>query len=163
MLQSFEFLQKLEITNNQLTSQSLETISYLFQECQEITHINLSSNYIGGSSSEKTLVDFFLYKLFTELIHPVSLNLSYNLLTDDSLAPICKYIFANYESRMEYFNLENNRMSPFANRTIMKAYSLSPSRETLKFKFGAIPLSVENMQAGLSDGLVIKRKSNNFW
>jgi hypothetical protein len=79
------------------------------------------------------------------------------------LAPVVKYIFANHESKMEFFNFENNRMSPFANRTIMKAYSLSPSRGFLKFKFGAIPLSIENLSAGLSDILLIKRKSNNFW
>ena len=64
---------------------------------------------------------------------------------------------------MELFNLENNRLTPFGNRTILKAYSLSPSRSFLKFRFGSIPLSLENLQSGLSDSLVIKRKSNNFW
>ena len=71
VLQNFQNLQKLEITNNRITTSSLETFGYLFQACQQISDINISSNYIGGGSQssggERALVDFFLYKFFTEL------------------------------------------------------------------------------------------------
>ena len=64
-LQSFSYLQKLEITHNHLTASSLTTLGDLFQTCQQITEVNLSSNYIGGgqrsgSSGERDCVDYFL-------------------------------------------------------------------------------------------------------
>ena len=70
-LQGFPNLQKLEITNNRITTLSLETFGYLFQTCQQISDINISSNYIGGGSqssgAERDSIDFFLHKFFTEL------------------------------------------------------------------------------------------------
>lgn len=59
-----------------------------------------------------------------------------------------KYIFANHECKLEHFNLENNRLSPFASRTVLKAYSISPNRASINFKFGPLPLSLENLRAG---------------
>jgi len=139
------------VTNNLITTTSLETLGYLFPACPHITDINLSSNRIGGGSQssggEKEPVDFFLYKLFTELQRPRTLDLSYNSLTDECLYPVIKYIFANHECKLEHFNLENNRLSPFASRTVLKAYSISPNRASIAFKFGPLPLSLENLRA----------------
>lgn len=59
-----------------------------------------------------------------------------------------KYIFANHECKLGHFNLENNRLSPFASRTVLKAYSISPNRGSIVFKFGPLPLSLENLRAG---------------
>lgn len=151
-LLQFQNLQKLELTSNHLTAASLATLGYLFQSCQGISDLNLASNYIGGAShsggSERDAIDFFLYKFFTELQRPRLLNLSYNSLTDDCLHPVVKYVFANYECRLEVLNLENNRFSPFGSRTLLKAYAISPSHSTLSFKYGPLPLSLENLRAG---------------
>ena len=152
-LRPFQHLQKLEITNNHLTAASLATVGELFQTCQQIRHVNLSSNYIGGgqhsgSGGERDCVDYFLCKLFTELQRPCSLDLSYNSLTDECLYPVVKYVFANHECKLESFNLENNRLSPFASRTLLKAYSISPNRGTLGFRYGPLPLGLENLRAG---------------
>lgn len=117
LLQNFQHLQKLEITNNHITLGSLETFGRLFPACRLISELNLSSNYIGGGSTtaaagEKAQVELFLLKFFTELKHPKTLNLSYNSLTDESLYPLVKYIFANHACKLELFDLENNRLSP---------------------------------------------------
>jgi hypothetical protein len=64
---------------------------------------------------------FFLSKLFTELQGPRSLDLSYNSLTDECLYPVIKYIFANHECGLRYFNLEHNSLSPRGSRTLLKA------------------------------------------
>jgi hypothetical protein len=145
-------LKKLEVTNNLLTTASLEALGSLFLVCQHITEVNLSNNRLGGGSQsgsgERELVDGFLWKFFTELLRPRSLNLSYNNLTDECLYPVIKYIFANLECKLEYFDLESNRLSPFASRTVLKAYSISPNRASMVFKFGPLPLSLENLRAG---------------
>jgi hypothetical protein len=151
VLRGFQNLQKLEVSNNRLTTASLETFGLLFQARQQLTDINLSSNDIGGgshSSGERELVDSFLYRFFTELQAPRSLDLSYNRLTDECLYPVVRYVFANHECKLEYFSLENNRLSPFASRTVLKAYAISPSRESMVFRFGPLPLSLENLRAG---------------
>jgi len=152
-LSSFQNLQRLEITNNRLSAVSLMTVGDLFQSCPMISHVNLSSNFIGGGQQaggggERDCVDYFLLKLFTELHHPKSLDLSYNTLTDECLYPVVKYIFANYECALDTFNLENNRLSPFASRTLLKAYSISPNRQALAFRYGPLPLGLENLRAG---------------
>ena len=90
---------------------------------------------------------FFLCKLFTELHRPRLLDLSYNSLTDESLYPIVKYIFANHECRLESLNLEHNLLSPRASRTLLKAHSISPNRENIAFNYGPLPLSLENLRA----------------
>jgi len=115
--------------------------------------VNLSSNYIGGgqrsgSGGERECVDYFLSKLFTELQRPRLLDLSYNSLTDECLYPVVKYVFANHECRLESLNLENNRFSPSASRTLLKAYSISPHRDALGFRYGPLPLGLENLRAG---------------
>ena len=135
-----------------ITTPSLVTLGGLFQHCQHITDVNLSNNRLGGGAQagggERDLVDGFLLKFFTELWRPRRLDLSYNSFTDECLYPVIKYIFANHECKLEHFNLENNRLSPFASRTVLKAYSISPNRASINFKFGPLPLSLENLRAG---------------
>jgi hypothetical protein len=71
-----------------------------------------------------------------------------NNLTDECLYPVVKYVLANHESKLKFFDLQNNHLSPYASRTILKAYSISPHRQFLVFKFGPLPLTIENMRAG---------------
>ena len=75
------------------------------------------------------------------------LNLSYNYLTDSCLEPIIKYTFANHVCHLETLNLENNRFSARANRTLMKAYAISPIRAQLTFINGPLPLSLDNLRS----------------
>ena len=121
-------------------------------------------------------MDFFLRKFFTELNRPKKLNMSFNQLADECLHPLIKYTFANLGCHLELFNLEGNRFTPFAARTLMKAYAISPIREGLAFKFGGLSLSIENLKSAMwtrEDDLeakhpdatlsvTFKRKVNNF-
>jgi hypothetical protein len=50
---------------------------------------------------------------------------------------------------MCYFSLENNLFTAYAGRTLLKAYSISPSRSTLDFQFGSLPLSINNLKAAV--------------
>lgn len=79
---------------------------------------------------------------------------------------LIKYTFANLECTLEYFNVENNRLTPYANRTLLKAYSIL-KRDTIKFRYGPMSLNLENLKSTLpskaeSMEITIKRKCNNF-
>jgi len=86
--------------------------------------------------------------MLTKLDKPRSLDLSYNTLSDECLYPVVKYIFANHDCPLEVFSLENNRLSPYASRTLLKAQAISPNRDSIQFKYGPIPLGLENLRAG---------------
>lgn len=152
LLGSFRGLQRLEITGNDLTTQSLEILGRLFQSCEHLSVVSLAHNRVGGgqsaSSAERHSMSFFLSKLFTELHKPRRLDLSFNSLTDECLYPVVKYVFANHGCSLETFNLEHNCFSPRGSRTLLKAYAISPTRTRLAFRYGPVPLSFENLRAG---------------
>ena len=77
----------------------------------------------------------------TELEQPQYLDLSDNKLSDESLLPICKYIFANEDCKLLLFNLENNSFTSYGKRTLLKAYSLCPNKQTIQFKCGPLPFT----------------------
>lgn len=83
----------------------------------------------------------------TELNRPKFLDLSYNNLSDDSLYPVVKYIFANHESKLEHFDFSNNRLSPRGSRTLLKAHSISANRDNISFFYGPLPLGFENIRS----------------
>lgn len=73
-----------------------------------------------------------------ELDNAVHLDLSNNLFTDDSVYNFIKYVFANDESKLLYFNLENNNFTSRGKRTMLKGYSMSENRKALQLKLGPI-------------------------
>lgn len=119
-LQSFRSLRKLELSNNMLSTQCLESLARLFEVCSHIEELDLSRNFIGSSSqrtqnageTQRAVLEFFLQKLFTELDRPKSLDLSFNQLSDECLFPLIKYTFANYECELTELNLDGNRFTP---------------------------------------------------
>jgi hypothetical protein len=50
-------------------------------------------------------VDIFLHSMMCELDKPEHLDFSDNYFTDESLFPFIKYVFANEESKLKYFDL----------------------------------------------------------
>jgi Ran GTPase-activating protein (RanGAP) involved in mRNA processing and transport len=105
----------LEISHNNLATHSLETLGYLFSRCPHLQKLNLSSNLLGASSdlvmrsiSERQSMDFFLLQLMTELDCPQELDLSHNMLTEESVLPLVKYLLANYECKLKKLRLSHN-------------------------------------------------------
>ena len=78
---------------------------------------------------------------------PLTLDLSHNKFTDESLYAFVKYVFANEDCRLKYFSLEGNALfSNYAKRTLLKAYSLSPNKAKMQFKFGPLPMTESTLR-----------------
>lgn len=89
----------------------------------------------------------FLNAFFTELDCPLHLDLSCNKFTDEAVYPFVKYIMANEECRLTFFSLEGNLMlSNFGKRTLLKAFSLSPHKQSLNFRLGPLPFSESTLK-----------------
>ncbi len=140
-LSQFERLTALEISSNGLGNQALESLGKVFTNCPMISRLTLSGNLLGQGSGQQGAVDQFLLQFLTELDSPQYLDLSDNKLSDESLHPICKYIFANEDCKLLLFNLENNNFTSFGKRTLLKAYSLCPNKLTIQFKCGPLPFT----------------------
>ena len=100
----------------------------------------LSNNYIGGGQGERDCFTYFLENFLLELQSPEQLDLSNNIITDEALYPIVKYLFANRACMIESLNLDNNSFTNYARRTIAQAY-LRCSNSKLKLKLGPMPLT----------------------
>lgn len=93
------------------------------------------------------IIDQFLNQLLTELDNPGYLDFSNNKFSDESLRPFVYYIFANEDCRITWFSLEHNPLySNPAKRTLLKAYSLSPCKSTIHFRFGPLPFSESTLK-----------------
>jgi hypothetical protein len=93
------------------------------------------------------IIDQFLNQLLTELDNPGHLDFSNNKFSDESLRPFVYYIFANEDCRITWFSLENNPLySNPGKRTLLKAYSLSPCKSTIHFRFGPLPFSESTLK-----------------
>ena len=131
----------MELSNNGLQNATLEALGIVLSNCPYLTKINLSNNLLGSGGGQAQALEIFFTHLLTELDNPQSLDLSDNQFTDESLAPIVKFIFANEECRLQFFNLENNQFSSFGKRTLLKGYSLCANKSSLQFKCGPMPLT----------------------
>ena len=63
------------------------------------------------------------------------------------MRPFIYYIFANEDCRLTWFSLESNAL--FSNpgkRTLLKAYSLSPCKSTIHFRFGPLPFTESTLK-----------------
>lgn len=120
-LQARTKLLEIEITNNELTNESLETFaSSVFPENTGLRKIVLSCNYIGvnsenfltgsyhNSQTPADAVTFFLEHALIDLIRLEHLDLSTNYLSDDTVEPIATLLFANSSCQMKILNLEHN-------------------------------------------------------
>jgi Ran GTPase-activating protein (RanGAP) involved in mRNA processing and transport len=111
-------LSTLEITSNLLTTRSLEIFSSIFKENRHLKNLLLHHNMIGEGANVKEAMSGFLESFLCELKSPEVLDLSYNLIGDESLYPIVKYLFANTECRISMLNLEHNLFTNYAKRTL---------------------------------------------
>lgn len=178
-LKEFTGLKKLTISGNKLSTQTLDILAGLFPNMALLTDLDLSRNLIGGSSAQrggdstKTILDYFLLKFFSELNKPQVLDLSYNAISDECLHPLVKYIFANKGCQLQRLNLTYNRFTPYGSRTLLKAYAMCSMRDRMKFQYGPVSLTMENLRASTTTRderpggdnslrISIKRKSNYF-
>ena len=108
VLQARTKLLEIEIVNNELTNESLETFATsVFPENTGLRKIVLSCNYIGintehfltgsyhNSQNAVDAVTYFLEHALLDLDRLEHLDLSQNYLSDDTVEPIATLLFAN--------------------------------------------------------------------
>ena len=73
---------------------------------------------------------FFLESLLNDLYEVKQLDLSYNMIDDECLYPLIKYLFANKSKQsLQMVNLEWNNFTNKGNRTIVVGYSKCYNRK----------------------------------
>ena len=87
--------------------ESLAELASIFTENKNLQEINLSSNKIGNSGSDRNL-QMFLENFLLELREPLKLDLSCNEIGDVCLEPLIFYLLANHNCNITFLNVEYN-------------------------------------------------------
>lgn len=105
-------------------------------------------------------MSFFLESFLLELKKPQELDLSMNMIDDECLYPIVKYLFANHESTsLSNLNLEWNNFSNYSKRTLAVAYSKCKNK-ILKCKIGPLPLTQASLKLAVSQNLHLENEDS---
>lgn len=135
----------LEIVYNEIGDAGLEILAKtVFKDNKQIKAVVLNNNLIGASPGARESMVTFLESFLLELDKPETLDLSCNQISDDCLRPIVKYLFANWDCHIHELNLEFNRLSNYAKRTIAQAHIRCPN-QALKVQYGPLPLTQANL------------------
>jgi len=114
-----EYLEVLEISNNLLDSNALDTITKLFPMVPSLMEINLSNNKI----SSKSLSAFF--KRINDDLELEILDLTQNLIDDSSLKKFIKHIIRKTDCPIRKLKLTGNKFSIQGIKTLHKAQRIT--------------------------------------
>jgi len=154
-----EYLEVLKLVNCQLDSESLEILGRTFASLPSLQIINLAYNKIKQ-------IGEFLGQICEDL-ELKHLDLSYNLITDNAIPDLIKYVLRNSNSTMEKVKLTGNKFTPQGIKTLYKAQRMASKAmksDKKVLELDMIPFETNNVKEIFKEdykGIEIVRKSLN--
>jgi Ran GTPase-activating protein (RanGAP) involved in mRNA processing and transport len=143
-------LESLELSGQLLTGDSLDFFCSIFKGTRNLQKLILTNNQLGVGNNIKEKMTFFMQSFFNDLSCPLELDLSYNMIDDECLHPLIKYLFANMQAQtLAMVNLEWNNFSNKGKRTIVVGYSKCYNKK-LQCKFGPLPLTQATLKQAVA-------------
>ena len=129
-----EYLEYLIISHNDLTDESFKLLASMVQTQPSLKHIDLQYNKFEG----RKYLDEFLESVM-QCLKLSYLDLSNNLLIDETVDLMISYIFKQENSSLKTLNLSYNRYTKQGHYRLFNSYYLSKSKETLQAILKPIP------------------------